>query len=649
MKREGINNWVENLIGKLKKADSAKVNRTASAGTISELQIENREIFSCLAAYELSPLNPKVTDPVSAALCAEIFKAVPLYKRYEGESLQPYRELAENFSLLLKKEIGNTTELAALLHDFKRSQIANEIRTELHNEYRSPFLTDIIREIQPGFPEPLFRYGQYISDKELQLFDHLSHYDAEALTRMGKVIAEAFMHGFISQNRARRNRETVLCIYQTGQELLAQQVSHAFNAKGLRALFYHAGSYETFPQFVQDHRMDAQWYLTPDYIASFTDIFTYEAEIISESLLDVCGRAGIIQFGNIPDTPYSKAKESRSTHDGIGDHAVLQGLSEIEAVKRGVISNFIDPSDISFCKVAFPNTGLGTDFPAVFDLFMEINSMESAVYESYQQILINTLDKAKIVTVKGSGDNETDIQIAMQKIENPDKETNFLNCGGDLNIPHGEVFTTPQLQGTNGLLHFREIYVNGVQYKDLKLRFSDGYIDEWSCTNYIVPEDAENYIHETLLFPHETLTMGEFAIGTNTQAYRAVKEWELLPLLPILLIEKMGPHFAVGDPCYARGEDAEVYNLPDGKRVTAKQNERTANRETLKDNVYFNKHIDLTLPYEETALLSLIDETGQTQNIIENGLFCLDGLEELNKPLNALNQLKSDLNKTISK
>ena len=41
----------------------------------------------------------------------------------------------------------------------------------------------------------------------------------------------------------------------------------------------------------------------------------------------------------------------------------------------------------------------------------------------------------------------------MQRIENREQQTNFMNCGGDLNIPYGEVFTTPQLKGTNGLLH----------------------------------------------------------------------------------------------------------------------------------------------------------------------------------------------------
>ena len=42
--------------------------------------------------------------------------------------------------------------------------------------------------------------------------------------------------------------------------------------------------------------------------------------------------------------------------------------------------------------------------------------------------------------------------------------------------------------------------------------------------------------------------------------------------LPILIAEKTGPHFAVGDTCYSHAEDVAVYN-PDGKEIVARDNE----------------------------------------------------------------------------
>ncbi|MFQ8842292.1 MAG: hypothetical protein ACLR8P_16710 [Clostridium fessum] len=37
----------------------------------------------------------------------------------------------------------------------------------------------------------------------------------------------------------------------------------------------------------------------------------------------------------------------------------------------------------------------------------------------------------------------------------------------DVNIPVGEVFTSPQLAGTNGLLHVGSVYIGEFQFRDL--------------------------------------------------------------------------------------------------------------------------------------------------------------------------------------
>ena len=71
---------------------------------------------------------------------------------------------------------------------------------------------------------------------------------------------------------------------------------------------------------------------------------------------------------------------------------------------------------------------------------------------------------------------------------------------------------------------------------------------------------------------HETLPMGEFAIGTNTTAYRMARDFDIADKLPILIAEKTGPHFAVGDTCYSHEEDMVTYN-PDGKQIVAREND----------------------------------------------------------------------------
>ena len=76
--------------------------------------------------------------------------------------------------------------------------------------------------------------------------------------------------------------------------------------------------------------------------------------------------------------------------------------------------------------------------------------------------LIDALDQAVEVHVKGKGKNKTDLYVAMHEMDDQSKETNFENCLADVNIPVGEVFTSPKLTGTNGVLHVGEVYLNAL-------------------------------------------------------------------------------------------------------------------------------------------------------------------------------------------
>ena len=140
---------------------------------------------------------------------------------------------------------------------------------------------------------------------------------------------------------------------------------------------------------------------------------------------------------------------------------------------------------------------------------------------------------------------------------------------------------------------------------------------------------------ENILNYHDSLPLGEMAIGTNTTAYAAAKKYQIEDKLPILIAEKMGPHFAVGDTCYSWCEDTKVYN-PDGKEIIARDNEISILRREDVAKAYFGCHTDITIPYEELELLEAVKENGETIPIIADGRFVLEGTEELNKPLKML-------------
>ena len=107
------------------------------------------------------------------------------------------------------------------------------------------------------------------------------------------------------------------------------------------------------------------------------------------------------------------------------------------------------------------------------------------------------------------------------------------------------------------------------------------------------------------------------------------KTYDILYQLPILIVEKMGPHFAVGDTCYSHCEETEVHN-PDGKEIVAKYNECS------KEGEYFQCHTDITIPYEELAEISVIRKDGSKIELLKDMRFVLPGTESLNEPLDRM-------------
>ncbi|MBO4514059.1 MAG: aminopeptidase, partial [Lachnospiraceae bacterium] len=197
-----------------------------------------------------------------------------------------------------------------------------------------------------------------------------------------------------------------------------------------------------------------------------------------------------------------------------------------------------------------------------------------------------------------------------------------------------EVFTSPVLQGTSGVLNVSRVFLQGLEYRDLKIRFEDGMIAEYSCSNFENEQENLDFIRDNVLYKHKTLPIGEFAIGTNTTAYTVARKYGVQSKLPILIAEKTGPHFAVGDTCYSHTEDVKVYN-PDGKEIVARENEKSKLRSTDPSKAYFNCHTDITIPYDELGELTAVKANGERIPIIREGRFVLPGTEELNRALDS--------------
>lgn len=137
-----------------------------------------------------------------------------------------------------------------------------------------------------------------------------------------------------------------------------------------------------------------------------------------------------------------------------------QELSVEFQIKASEIMNqYIKPEQRSFTIIAYPIPEIGDNFEEIFKEVVKVNTLDKDKYRQIQQHLIDALDQAVEVHVKGKGKNKTDLYVAMHEMDDPSKETNFENCLADVNIPVGEVFTSPKLTGTNGVLHVGEVYL----------------------------------------------------------------------------------------------------------------------------------------------------------------------------------------------
>ena len=312
--------------------------------------------------------------------------------------------------------------------------------------------------------------------------------------------------------------------------------------------------------------------------------------------------------------------------------------TDFEIRSADLYSEAVIAKDRSFTVIDFPLpsiSGTREGFEEIFDSILSINTLDNALFQKIQGKMVDALSAASHIEVRGGNGNRTALTVRLQQPADPDTEASFENCTADVNIPVGEVFTTPVLEGTDGVLHVTGVYLEGLYFKDLALTFKDGRVVDYSCGNFDNETACRSYIEENILFHHKNLPMGECAIGTNTTAFAAAVRYGISDRLPILIAEKTGPHFAVGDTCYCRDEELHVYN-PDGKEIIAKDNSVSILRKTDPEKAYFGCHTDITIPYDELASYVAVRPDGVRIPIIENGRFVLEGTQILNKPLDEL-------------
>ena len=483
----------------------------------------------------------------------------------------------------------------------------------------------------------LYGYGEYVTENELETARFLAGLSEETIAAMADTFTEGFRIGFEVTGKDLGRKSTVSLRYQIGFERMMRRAIGNFEKMGLKAVApspswsaldgWGSGGYRgCIPnrQFVYDHKDDMALFLDRNYMNRRLEVTRAAYGEFREEAAGYAGPAVVETFGEPDFTPETKGHACRLS--GEQNRIWVELRSRMGEVQR----EFIREEERSFTAIAFPVPVIGEVFRELFRETVRINTLDYMLYRRVQQNLIDALDTADYCEIKGMGANRTDLKVNLYKLKDPEKETIFENCVADVNIPVGEVFTSPVLQGTEGVLHVTRAFLGTLEYRDLSVTFEDGMVRDYSCANFPSEEENRRFIYENILARHDTLPMGEFAIGTNTTAYVAARRLGVESKLPVLIAEKMGPHFAVGDTCYSHTEHVRVYN-PDGKEIVAKSNAIADLRDTSPLEAYYNCHTDITIPYDELGELEAVRKDGTRIAIIREGRFVLPGCEELNK------------------
>ena len=622
--------------------------------TLDELKRENESIYADVVGdqYDTSYANPAYAVSLFGEEIGQLLSF--LYTELRGEIAYVYEQQVEYLAICneLFIEIYNCFE-GTLTPDYKELKeivywyasdycdvfVADRIEEQLNPE--CSFAADIVTKSNLNDLRYLYQYGEYVSENEWKTAEHLNTLPQKTIDQMADVYTEGYRIGFVNAGIDLSKKSVVNIRYTLGFERVIKKAIENFEKMGLRPTIYRAavsvltkrqhykvGYYGAIAnkQYEYDHRQDQGLFLDKKFMERKLDVMKNAYEKYRELAGEHAGPAVMEIFGEEPFAPVQKPESVVLTEK-------QEKLSVLFDSKSGQLTNqYIKGDERSFTIVAYPVPEIGAQYKEIFDEVIRINTLDANVYKNVQQALIDALDKGEYVHILGKDKNETDLKVQLYRLSDPAKETIFENCVADVNIPVGEVFTSPVLEGTNGGLNVSKVYLNELQYRDLKITFENGKITEYTCSNFEDEEQSKKYIKSNILHNHDTLPLGEFAIGTNTTAYVVAKKYQIEDKMPILIAEKMGPHFAVGDTCYSWSEENKLYN-PDGKEIVAKDNSVSILRKEDVSKAYFQCHTDITIPYEELEEIAVVTEKGERIMLLKDGHFVLSGTEILNEPL----------------
>ena len=209
---------------------------------------------------------------------------------------------------------------------------------------------------------------------------------------------------------------------------------------------------------------------------------------------------------------------ANSTENADVPGALMQMYSK---VMRPVLDYRINKT--RWCVLRWPTPSMaqsaGMSTEAFENLYFDVCTMDYARMLRAQSPLEKLMQRTDRVHIKGPG---TDLTFSIKGI-------GAKKCGGDRNIPDGEVFSCPTKTSANGVIQFNTptLYA-GTKFENVRLELKNGKVVNATANN-------TKKLNEILDTDAGARFIGEFAIGLNP--------YILNPMCDILFDEKIAGSF----------------------------------------------------------------------------------------------------------
>ena len=263
--------------------------------SMEELEMLNRKLYSDVADenYETSFANPAYAVSVMGELYGRILSF--LYVELRGLIVYAYEKRMADMTAAVElfveiyclftadvrpkyKEIYDTVYW--YVSDYSDVTIEERVAEQL--DVTKSFAVDIIMNSDLSDLRYLYRFGEYITDNEIETAKYLNSLSQEEIDAMASTYTEGFRIGFVLGNKDLTRKSIVNIRYCIGFERVVKAAILQFEKMGLKPSIYRAavntinkrmnakiGYYSTSPnkQMDYDHRFDNALYLDNDFVA----------------------------------------------------------------------------------------------------------------------------------------------------------------------------------------------------------------------------------------------------------------------------------------------------------------------------------------------------------------------------------------------